>query len=143
MSVKKKILYVSLRSGFGGATMHIDQLVQNFNNNYEIYCAAPIEEPYGVEWFEKLGNKKYLKLPYRSFSLKYLFRLISFIKKNKIDIIHAHGKGAGIYARLAKVFTPNTFLVLVIWNSHYKHSHMCNGCFMLVSLSKIEGNYNQ
>ena len=118
MSVKKKILYVSLRSGFGGATMHIDQLVQSFNDNYDIYCATPFEEPYGVKWLEKLGDEKLLELPHRSFSVKHLIRLIFFIKRNKIDIIHAHGKGAGIYARLAKIFIPKTYLIYTFHGLH-------------------------
>ncbi len=98
--------------------MHIDQLVHNFKNKYEIYCAAPIEIPYGVKWFEELGNEKFLELPHRSFSVKHFVRLIFFIKRNKIDIIHAHGKGAGIYARLAKVFTTNTYLVYTLHGLH-------------------------
>jgi len=118
VSEKKKILYVSLRSGYGGATMQIDQLVQSFNKSYEIYCAAPVEKPFGVKWLEKLGNEKLLELPYRSFSVKHLIRLIYFIKRNKIDIIHAHGKGAGIYARLAKIFTPKTYLVFTLHGLH-------------------------
>ncbi len=118
MSVKKKILYVSLRSGFGGATMHINQLIDSFKKDYDIYCAAPIEEPYGVNWIKDLGIDKFFKLPYRSFSVKHLVRLICFIKRNKIDIIHAHGKGAGIYARLAKIFSPKTYLVYTIHGLH-------------------------
>jgi len=98
--------------------MHIDQLVQSFDSDYEIYCAAPVEKPYGVKWLEKLGNEKFLELPFRSFSVIYLIRLIFFIKRNKIDIIHAHGKGGGIYARLAKIFTPKTFLVYTLNGLH-------------------------
>ena len=114
-------MYISLRSGFGGATMHIDQLVQSFSNDYDIYCAAPVEKPYGVKWFQILGDNNFLELPFRSFSVKHLIRLISFIKKNKIDIIHAHGKGAGIYARLAKIFVPKTFLVYTFHGLHIAH----------------------
>ena len=98
--------------------MHIDQLVQSFNNNYEIYFAAPVEKPYGVKWLEKFGNEKLLELPHRSFSIKHFIRLIFFIKRNKIDIIHAHGKGAGIYARLAKIFTLRTYLVYTLHGLH-------------------------
>ena len=121
MSTKKKILYVSLRSGFGGATMHINQLVKNFNNIYDIYCAAPIEKPYGEKWIEKLGKDKFLELPYRSFSVKHLIQLISFTKKNKIDIIHAHGKGAGIYSRLAKIFIPKIYLIYTLHGLHIEN----------------------
>lgn len=118
MIEKKKILYITLRSGYGGATLHIDQLVQSFDKDYEIYCAAPIEKPYGVKWLEKLGMEKFLELPFRSFSIKHFIRLVTFIKSNKIDIIHAHGKGAGIYARLAKIFTPKTYLVYTLHGLH-------------------------
>jgi glycosyltransferase involved in cell wall biosynthesis len=118
VSKKKKILYISLRSDFGGATLHIDQLIQSFNNNYEIYCAAPVEKPYGLKWLEKLGDEKLLELPHRSFSAKHLIRLIFFIKRNKIEIIHAHGKGAGIYARLAKIFIPKTYLIYTFHGLH-------------------------
>lgn len=113
-----KVLFITLRSGFGGATMHVDQLVQNFRETYEIYCAAPIEKPYGVKWLETLGLEKFLELPHRSFSIKHFIRLIFFIKRNRIDIVHAHGKGAGIYARLVKIFTPNTYLVFTLHGLH-------------------------
>lgn len=118
MQEKKRILYITLRSGFGGATKHVDQLVNNFQKEYDIYCAAPIEKPYGVNWLEKLGKEKFFVLPYRSFSVKYFIRLIFFIEKNKISIVHAHGKGAGIYARLAKIFTPRIFLIFTFHGLH-------------------------
>ncbi len=140
MSEKKKILYITLRSGYGGATMQIDQLVQSFDKDYEIYCAAPIEKPYGVKWLEKLGNEKFLELPFRSFSVKHFIRLISFIKRNKIDIIHAHGKGAGIYARLAKIFTPKTYLVFTLHGLHiadYSKSMKYMYIFLERVLSKL------
>jgi len=115
---KKKILYVSLRSGYGGATMHVDQLVESFDKDFDIYCAAPVEKPYGVKWLEKFGDEKFLKLPFRSFSVKHFIRLVFFIKRNKIDIVHAHGKGAGIYARFAKIFTPGAYLIFTFHGLH-------------------------
>ncbi len=138
MSVKKKILYVSLRSDFGGATMHIDQLVRSFNNDYEIYCAAPVEIPYGVKWLEELGKQNFLELPHRSFSVKHLIRFIFFIKRNKIDIIHAHGKGAGIYARLAKIFTPKTYLIFTLHGLHIAN-YTKSMKFFYIFLEKVLG----
>ncbi len=116
--MKKKILYISLRSGYGGATTHIDQLIENFNAIYNVYCAAPLEKPYGEKWNSYLGSSNFLELPYRSFSIKYFFRLSRFIKHNKIDIIHAHGKGAGIYARLAKIFHPKLYVIFTFHGLH-------------------------
>jgi len=115
---KKKILYISLRADFGGATRHIDQLINSFKKDCDIYCAAPIEEPYGASWIKNLGDDKFFELPFRSFSLRQLIRLILFIRRNNIDLIHAHGKGAGIYARLAKVFSPKSYLIFTLHGLH-------------------------
>jgi len=100
---KINILFVNLRSGWGGAPKHIDLIIQNLFSIYNIFVAAPIEEPYGTEWLKKLGTENYFELPYRKFSVLKFLKLRAFIKKNKIQIIHAHGKGAGVYARLLKI----------------------------------------
>jgi len=140
MSLKKKILYISLRSGFGGATMHVDQLIRSFSNDYDIYCAAPVEEPYGVKLLDELGREKYFVLPYRSFSIRYWIRLIFFIKRNKIDILHAHGKGAGIYARLAKLFTPKVCLIYTFHGLHISHYSKLMKRFYIL-LERILGKF--
>ncbi len=59
MVVEKKILYLSLHADFSGGCLHVDQLINNLSDNFDIYCAAPIEKPYGQKWFERLGNTKY------------------------------------------------------------------------------------
>ncbi len=120
--------------------MHVDQLIQGFSNEYEIYCAAPVEEPYGVKWLNELGREKYLVLPYRSFSTRYWIRLIFFIKKNKIDIIHAHGKGAGIYARLAKLFTPRVCLIYTFHGLHISHYSKV-AKYLYILLERILGKF--
>jgi glycosyltransferase involved in cell wall biosynthesis len=137
---KKKILYITLRSGFGGATMHVDQLVQNFKETYEIYCAAPVEEPYGKNWQEELGSERFLELPYRAFSIKHLLKLNSFLKKRDIKIIHAHGKGAGLYGRLIKILNPNAFLIYTLHGLHLG-SYNSMTKYLYILLERLLGKF--
>jgi glycosyltransferase involved in cell wall biosynthesis len=90
---------------------------------YDIFCAAPINDPYGSEWIKKLGENKFFEIPYRAFRIRQLLRLISFIKKNQIEILHAHGKGAGIYGRLIKLLY---YKVYVVFTFHGFHSAKYN-----------------
>jgi len=116
---KINILFITLRSGWGGAPKHIDLIIQNLFSRYNISVAAPIEEPYGTEWIKKVGTENYFKLPHRKFSVLKFFKLRAFIKKNKIQIIHAHGKGAGIYARLLKLlFIPKVKVIFTLHGFH-------------------------
>ncbi|MFH4347153.1 hypothetical protein WAJ13_22105, partial [Acinetobacter baumannii] len=76
------------------------------DSNIEYYVACPEEEPYWDRYTQLLGEGELIKIPHRKFKLKYYLEMLSFVKKNNIDIIHSHGKGAGIYSRLLKVFAP-------------------------------------
>jgi len=119
-SEKKKIIYVSVRSDFGGGPYHIDLLIKNLKDEFDIFIAAPLNEPFGINWQRILGKDKFLIIPFRSFKIKYLLKFIRFIKRNNIEILHAHGKGGSIYGRIAKIFlprikvlyTPNGFHIL-------------------------------
>ncbi len=116
---KINILFITLRSGWGGAPKHIDLIFQNLFYRYHISIAAPIEEPYGTKWFKQMGKANYIELPHRKFSIIKFFKLRTFVKKNKIQIIHAHGKGAGIYARLLKLlFIPNVKVIFTLHGFH-------------------------
>ncbi|HEY7751477.1 MAG TPA: glycosyltransferase [Ignavibacteriaceae bacterium] len=115
---KKKIIYITLRSDFGGGPYHIDLLLNKLSGIFDFYIAAPLNKPYGIKWIEQFDEKKFIELPFRSFSPSRFMNLVSFIRKNSIDIIHSHGKGAGIYSRLAKIFVPK---VKVIHTFHGFH----------------------
>lgn len=114
-----KILYLTLRSDWGGAPKHIDILYKNIGPDFLIYFAAPISEPYGSSWYKLVGKERFFELEHRKFSISKLFKLKSFIKKNEIKIVHAHGKGAGLYARLLKMLLSNR--IKVIFTFHGLH----------------------
>ena len=65
--------------------------------------------------------KKYLELLKENCSQDIL-RLILFSRKNSIDIIHAHGKGAGIIARIIKIFLNKP----LIYTFHGIHTNCMN-----------------
>lgn len=113
----KNILLITLRSDIGGGSKHLDSVFENLRNDFNFYIASPSDEPFGTKWLKEL-NDKFLKLPHRKFTILSFIRLIGFIRKNKIKLIHAHGKGAGIYARPLKIFLPS---VKIIFTWHGFH----------------------
>lgn len=119
MKKASKILFLTLRSDWGGAPKHIDILFNNIGSDFLIYFAAPISEPFGVSWYESVGRERFFELEHRKFSVYKFFKLKSFIKKNDIDIVHAHGKGAGLYGRLLKMLLSDT--IKVIFTFHGLH----------------------
>ncbi len=119
LNSNNKILFLTLRSDWGGAPKHIDILSKNIDSEFQIYFAAPISEPFGKEWYSIYGKQKFFELKHRSFSLLKLWNLVLFIKRNNIRVIHAHGKGAGLYARTIKLLLLSK--VTVIFTFHGLH----------------------
>lgn len=114
--MEKKIIYISVRSDYGGGPAHIFQLLTHINRKMFLpFIAAPDYGCYAVKFRSKVSG--YFKLPHRKFSLITLIGLCRFIKKNRIDLIHCHGKGGGIYGRLAGYITRQP----VIYTFHGIH----------------------
>jgi len=103
-ALKTKILLISVRADFGGGPEHIFRLLKNLHDQFEFFIAAPNDYPYYDKYCEILGKENVLVIPHRKFRLNHLFELIRFVKKEKINIVHSHGKGAGIYSRLIRYF---------------------------------------
>lgn len=76
-------------------------------DNISFYVAAPNTKPFGDHF--KSNAKGFFELPHRKFSILTFIKLLIFIKENEIHIIHSHGKGAGIYSRLASFFGLKVF----------------------------------
>ncbi len=102
--VKLNILIISSRADFGGGPEHIFRLLKNLQDQFNFFVAAPNDFPYYARYSELAGKENVLVIPHRRFRLLSLFKLIRFVKKKKIDIIHSHGKGAGVYSRLIRWF---------------------------------------
>ena len=88
---------ISSNSSLGGGTKHMFMLGKNLNKNFEVYYAMPENK----NFMTYLNKNNYIPIKERSISLKDIIKLNIFIKKNSINIVHAHGKGAGVIARIA------------------------------------------
>lgn len=93
----KKILFITSRADIGGGPKHLYELARAIGESVEVYIASPIDAPYGERF--KVISKKWFKIGHRSFSLVHFFKLLSFCKDHGINIIHSHGRGAGVYSR--------------------------------------------
>jgi glycosyltransferase involved in cell wall biosynthesis len=100
-----KILMISVRADYGGGPEHIYSLITNLSNRIIPFIAVPEDKPYYQRFAGIVGNSRMILIPHRAFKLSTLWQLKKFIIHNKIDIIHSHGKGAGIYGRLLAILT--------------------------------------
>ncbi len=98
MANKKNILEINVTSTLGGGPEHMHSLVKGLDRNkYHIVAACPDDGPY----FQRLRDSgiEAIDLPIRGLHLGGLVKLVGIVRKFKIDLIHSHGKGAGIYSR--------------------------------------------
>lgn len=125
---KKNILFITYRSDLGGGPKHLYDLIKALSSKERINCfmASPLDRPFGP-LYQKMA-KKHFALPSHKFSIFKLWHLRAWAKKNKIDIIHSHGRGAGLYSRMLKS-TKN----IIIHTFHGVHSS--SGFFNQLKLS--------
>lgn len=125
-----KILYVLDSGQYGGVEQHVLNLVEGMNQKgYEVYVwclSGPL-----VADFERYGAKVFVhKLPFE-ICPSYIVKLVLFLKKNKIDIVHAHklkssanaliaAKLAGTKLKISHIHTP-----ISEWNI-VKHKKLIN-----------------
>ncbi len=97
---KLRILMISSSSSLGGGTKHMFTLGEDIKNNFRIFYAMPKNK----NFLNYLNNENYIEISERKINFKDIYNLIKFIRLNSIDIIHAHGKGAGALSRIVRVF---------------------------------------
>ncbi len=112
------VLLITVRADFGGAQQHMDLLINNFPENINIFIAAPMDEPYYFQWQKNKKITDIFLIPYRKFSFLKLVQLIRFVINNRINIVHSHGKGAGLYSRLIKLIVPRIKVVHTFHGLH-------------------------
>ena len=90
------ILMISSSSKIGGGTKHMFLLGESLNKCFNIFYAIPKNEKFS----NYLNSNNCIFIAERKLTLIDIIKLNKFIKRNSIDIIHAHGKGAGVIARI-------------------------------------------
>lgn len=113
----RKILQITSRADYGGGPEHLKHLISGLSSSFEFFIAAPADEPY-FEIFKKYGSC--IEIQHRKFSVRSLFSLLKTVNKHSIDIIHSHGKGAGIYSRILGLLTGKP-VVHTFHGFHYTH----------------------
>lgn len=105
------VLLISARADLGGGPKYLEDFARALLSSEEsggnlakdhLFIAAPDELPFGPR-FRSLASA-FFPLPHRSFSFIAFFRLLRFARKHGVNIIHSHGRGAGVYSRLMKPF---------------------------------------
>ena len=114
------VLIITVRADIGGGPEHIFQLIKNSNKEVNFFVACPDNLPYFDRYEKLIGNSNIIKIPYRKFSVIVLFKLLRFIKKKRIDIIHSHGKGGGVYSRLLRILV-NVKIIHTFHGLHIQH----------------------
>ena len=96
---------ISVRADFGGGPEHLFRLISALPHSIEVCIACPKEEPYWGRYAGIVREDHLLKIPHRRFTLTHLFALTRFVRRHRVDLIHSHGKGAGIYGRIVAFIT--------------------------------------
>lgn len=99
-----KVLLISARSDIGGGPAHMYALSTGLPVE-DVFAALPSDGIYFEKFKSRLGVRHVCEIPRQKFTLHDLFRLKRFCSERGIELIHSHGKGAGVYARLLGVLT--------------------------------------
>ncbi len=120
---------ISATSKIGGGPNHIFLLGKNLSKQHKVFYAIP-KSKY-VENSIKDNKLKALYTSERKLSIKEIIDIIKFVKKNDINILHAHGKGASLTARLVNLFT-NIPVILTYHGIHLKcHNFLIRFLYIL------------
>ena len=112
-----RVLHITFRSDFTGGPKHLLFLLERIKESalpVDSYVCAPMGKCYGA--FQDL-SKKILPLWKICFYLVNVIRIVRFCRKNNIELIHSHGRGAGLYSRIVKLLFP----VTVVHTLHGAH----------------------
>jgi len=112
------ILFISSRADHGGGQAQMFDIISGLDRErFEVFAALPDEEPFYRKVRE--AGAGLIAIKKRSFSPADLLRLAFFVRDNSIDIIHSHGKGAGLYSRLLKIFNPKVKIAHSFHGFHF------------------------
>ena len=117
MSRKKKIniLMISSSAKLGGGTKHMFMLGNNLNDNFNVFYGLPKS----IIFNKYLSIDNHLFIAERKIKFRDILNILNFINYKSIDIIHAHGKGAGVLSRIINIFL-NKKLIYTFHGIHYE-----------------------
>lgn len=100
-----RILHVSVRADHGGGPRHLELLLRHAPEHVINHVACPRERPYWDRFADHVGASRMVELAHRSVSVRALAKMVGHVIGHRIDAIHTHGKGAGVYGRALSLLT--------------------------------------
>ncbi len=100
MNTPIRVLQLLVTTSLGGGPKQVYDLVRHLpKEEFQIVAAGPRT---GI-FFERLQDLgvTMVELPARRLGVRHLLSTIRLIRTFKIDVVHTHGKGPGLYGRLA------------------------------------------
>lgn len=130
-----KILQISSARNFGGGEKHLVDLINGLRRRgHEIFLAAPPDSPV-LERLENFPPKNILPLKIKnSADVLAAAKIAKFIKKNDIEIVHAHAAKDYLPGSIAVRLAKNSKLVLT---RHVLFSMKRTQRFALSNVSKV------
>jgi glycosyltransferase involved in cell wall biosynthesis len=117
-AVTSRILFITARADIGGGPLHLDLVLDHLPAEFERWVACPDDAPYAERWRRHPSVRGTVRIPRRGFSPGALRRLVRLCSRERIDIVHSHGKGAGLYSRLLKLLRPSLRVVHTFHGVH-------------------------
>jgi len=113
-----RLLLITARADIGGGPRHVDLLARHLPGHVERWIAAPNDEPYAAQWRALRSVRGRFEIPHRRFSWRALLQLAAACRRHRIAVVHSHGKGAGLYARLLRLLVPSVRVVHTFHGVH-------------------------
>lgn len=100
MARQIRLLQLLVSTAVGGGPGHVLQIMRALpRDEFISVVAAPRDGPL-FDRFKECGVEV-VELPLNRLSPWTFRRVVSFVRERKFDVIHSHGKGAGLYGRYA------------------------------------------
>jgi len=96
---------ITVRADYGGGPEHLYRLIGALPAGIEVFVACPHDRPYWERYAHQVGAERMIEIPHCCIALRRLSALSRFVRENRLDLIHSHGKGAGVYGRLLHLLT--------------------------------------
>ncbi|HET8549918.1 MAG TPA: glycosyltransferase [Bryobacteraceae bacterium] len=126
-----RVLLISVRADHGGGPEHIARLIEAAPADVQFTVACPRDLPYWGRYVQLLGSDNLIEIPHRAFRLGPLLRLAAAVRACGVQVIHSHGKGAGIYGRALRVLTG----LPVVHTFHGLHTGSYGRCGRVVYIA--------
>ena len=100
MRLPIRVLHLLVSTSPGGGPKHVYDLVRHLSKSeFEFMVGAPRDGIF-FERFQELGISV-TEIPLGHVGIRPLFATIRLIRQHRVDLVHTHGKGPGLYGRLA------------------------------------------